>query len=106
MCFLKLFWGATVLPIIPGEGRFTWADGHKYTGGYKDGRPHGKGCLTKLDSPINEREETRLDVRVWEHEESLVGLASLNAKKRRSNRLSVITVLVVGLGSQYQIMRI
>jgi len=66
LCFIKLLLGAIVLP-ISGEGRFTWSDGHKYTGGYKDGRPHGKGCMTKLDSFYNERKVTRLDVWVWVH---------------------------------------
>lgn len=41
---------------LEGVGRFTWADGRKYTGGYKEGKPHGIGRMTKLDSGFEERE--------------------------------------------------
>ena len=29
-----------------GQGTFTWPEGHKYVGGWKDGREHGQGTFT------------------------------------------------------------
>ena len=32
-----------------GQGTFTWTDGHKYVGEYKDGKMHGQGTFTWAD---------------------------------------------------------
>ena len=31
---------------MDGHGEYTWTDGQKYVGNWKDGKKHGKGKLT------------------------------------------------------------
>ena len=35
-----------------GYGTYTWADGSKYVGEYKDGKRHGQGTFTATDGRV------------------------------------------------------
>ena len=37
---------------INGYGTYTWSDGDKYVGEYKDGKMHGQGTYTRTDGTI------------------------------------------------------
>ena len=37
-----------------GQGIYAYADGNVYKGGFKDGKPHGKGKYTNVDGTIDE----------------------------------------------------
>lgn len=47
-----------------GQGTFSWSDGRKYVGGWKDGKQHGDGVFTD-ENGISKKgkwnEGTRLD---------------------------------------------
>ena len=36
-----------------GYGTYTWADGDKYVGEYKDGNQHGQGTYTQADGTVD-----------------------------------------------------
>lgn len=44
-CWLLTYHGIAVLQPA-GEGKYSWADGSVYTGGWKDGAKHGVGTYT------------------------------------------------------------
>jgi len=37
-----------------GLGTYTWANGDKYVGEFKDGKSHGQGTLTNVDGTVEE----------------------------------------------------
>ena len=56
--FLVLMWcnvgfaGCIEGNCVDGQGTFTWEDGRKYVGEFKDGLPHGQGILKYADGRV------------------------------------------------------